>query len=107
MDDLPVRPRKVFILGRGADLDVEAVAHQVQAEGAELVLVSVGHPAAAAQAAIVGDALRLADELRLWVDAALVTSAEQISELLVETDEVSVLASGAERRRLERALGRR
>jgi nucleotide-binding universal stress UspA family protein len=109
MDDVAAlpRPRKVFVLGHDATLDVEAVASRVVVEGAELVLVSLGHPAAPMQSVIVADALRLADELRLWLDAVLVTGPEQIRELLRDGDEVTILASGAERRRIARAVGRK
>jgi nucleotide-binding universal stress UspA family protein len=104
MDEAPPRPRKVFVLGRGATLDMEAVARRVVAEGAELVLLSLGYPVAHTQAAVVGDALRLAVELRLWLDAVLVKSPEEVAEFVREEDEVTILAVGSERRRIQRAL---
>jgi nucleotide-binding universal stress UspA family protein len=105
MGDLPRRPRKVFVLGRDATLDVESTARRVIADKAELVLLSMGHPVAPAQQAVIGDAMRLADQLRLWVDAALVSSSQQLAELVQRSDDVTVLASGGERREIERALG--
>jgi nucleotide-binding universal stress UspA family protein len=107
MQETPPRPRRVFVLGRGASLDVEPVARRVVAEGAELILLSLAPPSDLGQATAVGDALRLADELRLWVDAVLVTSPEQAASFVHEGDEVTVLANGSERRRIERALGGR
>jgi hypothetical protein len=106
MEEFGHRLRRVLILGRDGSLDVEPVARRVLAEHAELVLLSVGHPVAPAQAATVRDALRLASELRLWLDTALVSTPEQLAELLRDDDHVTVLASGSERRRIERALGR-
>jgi nucleotide-binding universal stress UspA family protein len=105
LDESPPRPRRVFVLGRRAILDVEAVVRRVVAEGAELVLLSLGHPQTTTQAAAVGDALRLAAEIRLWLDTVLLTAPEEVADLVLEGDEVIVLASGSERRRIERALG--
>ena len=105
--DLTPRPRKVYILGREATLDMEPVARRVVAEGAELVLISLGHPVAPTQSAVVGEAVRLADELRIWLDAVLVTSPDDLRELIREGDDVTILASGAERRRIERVVGGR
>jgi len=104
MDEAPTRPRKVFVLGRDAALDVEPVARRVLTDGAELVLLSMGYPQARTQAGVVADALRLADELRLWVDAALVTTPEELTEFIAEGDDVAILASGRERRAIEQAL---
>jgi nucleotide-binding universal stress UspA family protein len=104
MDESGPRKRKVFVLGRRAALDVETVARRVVAEGVELVLLSLGFPVSAAQAAVVGDALRLADELRLWLDTALLTTPDQLGEFVRPDDEVTILASGRERTRLERAF---
>jgi len=108
MDELvSARPRRVFVLGRGATIDVEDVARRVIAEGAELVLLILGYPVAPNQAALVNDALQLADELRLWLDTVLVTDPRQVAELVRKGDDVTILASGWERRSIERALGTR
>jgi len=94
------------VLGRGATLDIEPVARRLVGEGAELVLLSVGRPTSSG-ALVVSDALRLADELRLWLDAVLVSSPEQTAQFVRDEDEVTILASRSERRRIERALGAR
>jgi len=107
MDPAPPPSRRVFVLGRDAILDLEPVARRVVAEGAQLVLLSVGYPVARAQTAVVADALLLADSLRLWLDIVLVTSREEITELLHEDDDVTIVAWGRERRRIERAIGER
>src|SRR2546427_6333897 len=107
MHELPRRERRVYVLGRGATLDVEAVARKVIGEGSELVLLSLGYPSDSAQAGVVGDALRLADELRLWLDAVLVSNPAQLPQFIDDGDEVNVLAMGRERRRIERILGPR
>jgi K+-sensing histidine kinase KdpD len=86
---------------------VEDVARRVIAEGAELVLLILGYPVAPNQAALVNDALQLADELRLWLDTVLVTDPRQVAELVRKGDDVTILASGSERRSIERALGTR
>jgi nucleotide-binding universal stress UspA family protein len=106
MDELvSARSRRVFVLGREATLDVEDVARRVIAEGAELILLTLGYPVAPKQAVLVNDALRLADQLRLWLDTVLVTSPRQVADLIREGDDVTILASGSERRNIERALG--
>src|SRR5262249_7907785 len=92
------------VLGRAAAMDVETVVRQVVAEGSELVLISVGYPAAERQSAVTGEALRLAAELRLWLDAVLVGSPQEGVSPVPPDGRVSVLASGAERRRIERAV---
>jgi nucleotide-binding universal stress UspA family protein len=107
MDEAPARPRTVLVLGREARLDVEPVARRVVAEEEELILLSVGYPIAATQAIVVSDALRCAAELQLWLDVVLVTRPEQLAGLTRDGDDVSVLASGAERKKIERALGRK
>jgi hypothetical protein len=101
----PPRPRKVFVLGREATLDVEVTARAAVAARAQLVLLSLGYPVSAHQAGVVGEARGLAEELRLWLDAVLVTSPKQLSDLVGDDDEVTIIASGRERRRIERALG--
>jgi nucleotide-binding universal stress UspA family protein len=105
MDPVPPLSRRIFILGRDAVMDVDPVARQVLAEGAQLVLVSVGYPVAARQTAIVSNALGLADRLRLWLDVVLVTSREEIAGLVQADDRVTIVADGRERRWIERALG--
>lgn len=107
MDPSPPLARRVFVLGRDAILDLEPVARLVVAEGAQLVLLSVGYPLAPAQSTVVEDALLLADSLRLWLDLMLVASREEITELLHEDDEVTIVACGRERRRFVQAIGER
>src|SRR5262245_45157732 len=107
MDPTPPASRRVFILGRRAELDVASVAETVRVASRELVLLSVGHPPASGQDAIVGQALDLADRLRLWLDASLVTSPKELAGLVRVDYDVSILATGRERRRIERALGAR
>jgi nucleotide-binding universal stress UspA family protein len=95
----------VFVLGRSATLNFAPIVRQVVAEGAELVLLSVGYPVKPTQATVVGDALRMAKELRLWLDTILVMSPDELGEFVGESDDVTVIASGLERKRIERALG--
>jgi nucleotide-binding universal stress UspA family protein len=96
--------RRVFVLGRHADLDVRAEAGRAVEEGRQLVLLSVGYPVTAAQDAVVQDALHVAHDLRLWLDAILVPSSKDLADLVATGEEVTVVARGAERRKLERAL---
>jgi nucleotide-binding universal stress UspA family protein len=104
MLDRATRARRVFILGRDVALDVEPVACRIAETGDELVLLSLGYPVSASQTAAVEQALRLAESLTLWMDAVLVTDVRQLAELLRVGDDVTVLASGAERKRIERVL---
>jgi hypothetical protein len=101
----PPGRRDVFVLGRGATLDVEAAAQAASAAGAQLVLLSWGHPVSAHQARVVEDALGLAGKLPLWLDVVLVTGSKQLADLTQDDDEVTILASGRERRAIEHALG--
>src|SRR5205823_8173960 len=94
MDPAPPPSRRVFVLGRDAVIDVDPVASQVVAEGAQLVLVSVGYPVAPRQTAVVASALGLADRLRLWLDVLLVTNQEEIAALVQPDDRVTVVALG-------------
>jgi hypothetical protein len=107
MERQPPGARWVFLLGRSAVLDLEDVARRAQVEPAQLVLLSLGYPVSAAQQAIVQQALQLAADLRLWLDAELVPAPRKVRELVRPTDEMTILAEGAERRRLERAAGLR
>jgi hypothetical protein len=97
--------RRVFVLGRDAVLDIDETARRVAAERAQLVLLSFGYPISPAQDAIVRTAVGLADELRLWLDAVLVLSTSELRWLAGNADDVTIVATGSERRRLERSLG--
>ena len=104
MDVQAPAARRVFVLGRHAELDVRAEAGRAVEEGRQLVLLSVGYPVTPAQDAVVQDALHVAHDLRLWLDAILVPSSKDLADLVGSDEEVTVVARGAERRRLERAL---
>ena len=54
---------------------------------------------------MVQSALREAADKEIWFDAVLVPSPTRVGEFVRAGDEVTVLASGSERRKLERALG--
>jgi hypothetical protein len=107
IDEAPRRSRRVFVLGQAATLELKPVVRRVVADGAELVLLSMGYPVSAGQEALVGDALRLADELRLWLDTVLVLNPEEAAALILSDDDVTVLATAKERKRFERALSTR
>jgi nucleotide-binding universal stress UspA family protein len=107
LEEFDTRPRRVLVLGHDASFDVRPMARRVLAEHAELLLLTLGHPVAPAQAATVRDALRLAGELRLWLDIELVLTPGQVAELLRDDDQITVLAGVKERKKIERALGER
>lgn len=71
-----------------------------------IVLVSLGYPVSASRADLVRDAVGLARELGLWLDAVLVTSTSELPALVEDGDRVTIVAKGRERRRIERALDR-
>jgi K+-sensing histidine kinase KdpD len=54
--------------------------------------------------AVVQAALRRSAEQRVWFDAVLVPTPKRVGEFVEATDDVTLVASGSERRRLERAL---
>ena len=106
MDPEAACARMVFILAEVTRvLDVEAVARRAAVERRQLVLLVVGRRVSAEQKMLVERALRSAGEHHLWFDAVWVTGASRAAEYIEEGDEVTILASGRERRRLERALG--
>jgi K+-sensing histidine kinase KdpD len=103
--DVAAATRRVFVLGRDSSLDVEREARRAAAEGGELVLVTVGYPITDSQDDAVREAVRLAGELRFQLDAVLATTPEQAAREITRADEVTVVAGGRERKRLERAVG--
>jgi nucleotide-binding universal stress UspA family protein len=98
-------PRRVFVLGRDPVLDVAVAAHGVAAENKELVLISVGPRVSPTQRAILDEALRLASTLRVPLDEVWAARPESATGHVEDDDDVTVVASGREQRRLERALG--
>jgi nucleotide-binding universal stress UspA family protein len=98
-------PRRVFVLGRKGTFDVGAEARRAAADGAELVLLSVGYPVTESQSSAVEEGARLAVDLRLPFDAVLVTDRAHLAEHVGPAQQVVVVASGRERRTLERLLG--
>jgi nucleotide-binding universal stress UspA family protein len=101
---VPRLRRRVYVLGRGATLDVEPVAREAAAHGEQLVLLSVGLRITPEQESVVWEALRLAGTLPLWIDAVLVATPEEVAEMVDPGEEVTILASGRQRKHLERAL---
>lgn len=95
--------RTAFILGRRAALDV-AELRGLAVHGHDVLLVSIGFPPTGAQRRAVDDALELAAELRFRLDAVLVTDMADLDELLTGADEVRVVGSARERRRLKRLI---
>src|SRR4029453_5906909 len=83
-----------------------ACSAQAAAGGAELVLVVIG-PITDSQDEVIREALRLAAELPFRLDAALATTPQHAAGIVGGADEVTIVARGRERRRLERTLGPR
>lgn len=96
--------RRVFILGRKGTFDVGTEVRRAAADGAELVLLSVGYPVTAEQSSAVEEGARLAVELRLPFDAALVMNREGLAKHVRSADQVTVVAVGRERKVLEHSL---
>lgn len=94
------------MLGEEPSLEIEDEAREAARAGRQLVLVVVGRRVTPRQRGIVEEAIRVAGEVRVSLDAVWVTSAEEARDLVSQGDEVTILASGGERRWLERALGR-
>jgi nucleotide-binding universal stress UspA family protein len=101
----PGTMRRVFVLGREQVLDVEPEARRAAADGSELVLVTVGYPITDAQDDAVRAAVRLAGELGFNLDAVLATTPGKAAKEVGRADAVEIVATGKERKRLERALG--
>ena len=66
------RRRRVVVVGASGRLDVAAVAEKALARSEQLVLITVGYPIPPEHTRIVNEALRLADEWRVPLDASLV-----------------------------------
>jgi hypothetical protein len=105
MTETGSRQRAVFVLGRDASLDVGSVVSSLEPVQGELVLVCVGHRVSPAQDAIVGQALRLVEERRFWLDVQMVGGAAEVAALLEPGEPATVLATGSESRAIRRALG--
>jgi hypothetical protein len=97
-------PRRVFVLGRKATLDVGAEARRAAADGAELLMLTVGYPVTATQSSAIEEGARLAVDLRFPFDAVLVTDRRSLSEHLQPFEHVVVVAEGRERSALDRLL---
>ena len=96
--------RRVFILGRKGTFDVGTEVRRAAADGAELLLLSVGYPVTAEQSSAVEEGARLAVELRLPFDAALVMNRDGLATHVRAADDVTVVAAGRERKVLEHSL---
>jgi hypothetical protein len=100
--------RRVFVLGRTAELDIADIVRRAAEDQVQLVLLSVGYPVDPAQDSVVSEAVRLADAEHVWLDAILVPSVRDLRRSLQDDDDdVSVVADGLERRTLERVVGPR
>jgi nucleotide-binding universal stress UspA family protein len=97
-------PRRVFVLGRRGTFDVGAEARRAAADGAELVLLSVGYPVTASQSSAVEEGARIALDLRLRFDAVLITQRKRLVEHVWPAEQIVVVAGGRERRTLSRLL---
>ena len=104
MDEAPSRPRRVLILGRSARVDLSTHAERALADGAKLVLVTIGYPVPEPHARAVSEALRLAEERELFVDAALAQDAVEARDFVRAGDEVTIVAARREHRRIERSV---
>ena len=102
--EVPARLRRVLILGRSASVDLAPHADRALAEGAQLVLVTVGYPVPGPHTRAVTDALRLADERGLFVEAALALSPDEARDFVRTGDRVTIVAEGREQRKIERAV---
>lgn len=98
--------RHVVVLGRAPVLDPGEAAGRAASEGIALVFLSVGYPVTAQQAVLVEEGARLADELRVSFDALLVESTKHLLDHIEDGDDLTVAASGRERRHLEAVLSR-
>ena len=105
MDSPGPRARRVYVLGRGAaTFDVAGAAREAAAEDAQLVLLTLGYPLTSHQRDAVDRAMDLAWEFRLGFDAMLVSSPKEAVVHAARARTVALVASGRERKTLERAL---
>lgn len=104
MGPLQPRRRRVLVLGRDPDGDVDAEVRRAASEGHELVLIVVGPRVTASQGAIVERAVHLAVEVGARVDALWTMDRDEARRVLAHGDEVEILSSRRERRRLSALL---
>jgi nucleotide-binding universal stress UspA family protein len=105
VDPAPPSARRVVVLGQRASLDVDAAARRSAAEGSRLVLLSLGDPVSAQQRGVIDEAIHLASELRIWLDAELTPTADDVARALGPAEPATFDVSSRERARLRRALG--
>lgn len=92
------------MLGGHARVDAMTLARRGVEFGCEIVLIAVGYPLSQRQARLVEATVGLVDRMQLSLDAILVASEQDVPLYLEPGDQVEVLASGLERRRLSRVV---
>lgn len=96
--------RRVLVLASEPSVNLAEVVRRASRDRAELLVLSLGSSPTPAQRELADQALDLAFELRIPVEARLVTTVEEAKALAENAREVLVAASGLERRNLEAAL---
>lgn len=93
-----------MVLPAEPSVDLVETVRKAGRDRAELLLLSVGYPQSAAQQELVAQALDLGSELCVPVEARLVWTLDE-AKILVETArDVSIAASGPDRKRLQAIL---
>jgi hypothetical protein len=99
--------RLVIVLGRARE---NARPASFVARAAErdipLVVLTVGYPVTERQQRFVAEAVGLAFDARVNLDAWVIATLEQIPQGIRPRDEVTIVAAGREERRIGSVLGR-
>ena len=95
--------RTVLVIGRRATA-VPALDGSAWIGGAGVCVLTIGWPVSDVQAALVERAIDLAREARVRIEAVLVTSAGEAARYVQPGDDVRLVATARESKRLARSL---
>jgi hypothetical protein len=98
--------RIALVLGRRPTVDLPEVFARARQAQTDMIILAVGFPLSARQQEIVDEAIALAVDTEVWLEARIAYRAREVSSWVQRTDEVVLSATGWERRRIGWALRR-
>lgn len=96
--------RTVLVLGRQPAVDLGAHFAAARAVASDVLIVAVGFPLSPDQQRVVNDAVALAVESGVWMEARIAYRPRELAEYVHRDDRVQVFADGREERAIGRAL---
>ncbi|MGZ4105306.1 MAG: hypothetical protein ACXVP8_08585 [Actinomycetota bacterium] len=98
--------RTVLVLGRHPAVDLGAWFAAAKEAAGDLLILAVGFPLTAEQQRAVNDAVAMAVDTGVWLEARIAYRARDVSSFVHRDDRVHVFAAGKEERTIGRALRR-